>query len=398
MGWWVVALFSLMWIGLCVASVPLEWQFGTGSEPVAPDELFTHAELQGARDYFWVQRVLGLTSTATSLVIVLILWLTPIGRGLVKRVPGPWWIQTILGAFLLQLIGTILVLPLYWWMHQRATAHGLTAGGSIQWLLDLSLGFIGTWLISAFLLFSLILVMRKAPTWWPALAGVGAACLVVLGSYASPLIMEPLFNDFTALSDEGLSAQIQELARAEQVTVSEVLVADASRRTTTLNAYVSGFGATRRVVIYDTLLEDVPREEVLGVVAHELAHAHHRDPLILTALGALGAGIGMGLLPQLLRRRQRRPDALLVPGLLALSVIAGLVVAPIQNGISRSVEARADLDAVRATRDPAAFEQLQIRLAKQALRDPDPPWFLHFWFGSHPSTVERVGMVRSFSD
>jgi STE24 endopeptidase len=397
-GWAVVAALALVWICAFLITVPDGWRLGTGWPAVPARDLFTETQLERLRDYYLVQRILGLSAMALALLIALLLGLTPLGQRLVRRLPGPWWLQTILGTLLVLLMGTVGVLPLRWWMHQRASAHGLTSGGVAQWFQDLSLSFLSTWLITSFVLVLLILVMRRAPKWWPAIAALGAGGLVVLGSFVSPVVMEPLFNDFTTLDDAGLTAQIQELAQAEQVSVSKVLVADASRRTTTLNAYVSGFGATKRVVLYDTLLEDVPRDQVLAVVAHELAHARHGDPFILTALAALGAGIGMGLLPQFLRRSGEQPDALLVPRLLALSMIAGLVVAPIQNGISRSVEARADRDAVLATRDPSAQEMMQIRLVKQSLGDPDPPWLLHFWFGSHPTTVERVWIARSAGD
>ena len=84
-------------------------------------------------------------------------------------------------------------------------------------------------------------------------------------------MVEPLFNWFTPLADGPLRTQILELADEEGVEVDDVLVADASRRTTTLNAYVSGFGSTRRVVVYDNLVDDLPEDQALSVVAHELA-------------------------------------------------------------------------------------------------------------------------------
>ena len=102
--------------------------------------------------------------------------------------------------------------------------------------------------------------------------------------------------------------------------MDEVLVADASRRTTTLNAYVSGFAGSRRVVLYDNLVRDVPRDEALSVVAHELAHARHDDVLVGTVLGASGAAAAVGLLGLVLGRR-RADDPATVPTLLALLAV-----------------------------------------------------------------------------
>ena len=139
--------------------------------------------------------------------------------------------------------------------------------------------------------------------------------------------------------------------------VDEVLVADASRRTTSLNAYVSGFGGTRRVVVYDTLVESLPQDQALTVVAHELAHARHGDVVVGTALGALGAAAGVGLLGLLIGSRLNRGgaragEAAVVPFVLAALAVGTVLSSPVQAGISRQIETRADVDALVATRRP----------------------------------------------
>ena len=145
---------------------------------------------------------------------------------------------------------------------------------------------------------------RRSPRRWPLWAGLAGALLTVLGSWVYPVVVEPLFNHFTPLPHGDLRTKILALAKKEHVQVSDVLVADASRRTTTLNAYVSGFGSTRRVVLYDNLVDDVPERETLVVVAHELGHAHHNDVVLGTALGATGVVFASGLLGLLFSRRR----------------------------------------------------------------------------------------------
>ena len=219
------------------------------------------------------------------------------------------------------------------------------------------------------------------------------AGLVVLGSFVYPLVVEPLFNDFESLPDGRLRAQVLTLAEREGVDVDDVLVADASRRTTTLNAYVSGLGDSRRVVLYDTLVDDAPRGETLAVVAHELAHARAHDVAVGTALGASGALLAAGLAGVLLRRRDVG-DPAVVPRLLALVAIATVAAAPLENGVSRRLEARADTVALAATGDPESFVDLQVRLALRSLSDPTPPPLAQVWFGSHPTTLERIAAAR----
>ncbi len=219
-----------------------------------------------------------------------------------------------------------------------------------------------------------LVVVGCARRWrraWPAVVAGLAAGLVVAGSFAYPLVVEPLFNDFAPLPDGDLRTGVLELAEAEGVPVDEVLVADASRRTTTLNAYVSGFADSRRVVLYDNLVRDVPRDE-----------------------GASGAAAAVGLLGLVLGRR-RADDPATVPTLVALLAVGSVLALPVQNGISRTIELRADVEALRVTEDPEAFVDLQRRLALRSLADPTPPAWSHWWFGSHPTLLVRVALARS---
>jgi STE24 endopeptidase len=187
--------------------------------------------------------------------------------------------------------------------------------------------------------------------------------------------------------------------------VRDVLVADASRRTTALNAYVSGFGSTRRIVVYDTVLATVPPDEIESIVAHELGHVATDDVLTGTLMGALGAAAGVAALGWLLTWRPllRRAgadgpgDPRVVPVLLFVVAAAGLLATPVQNLVSRQLEARADLHALDLGRDPAAFVAMQERLAQASLAQPEPPRVWHLLLGDHPTEAERVAMARDWA-
>jgi STE24 endopeptidase len=194
------------------------------------------------------------------------------------------------------------------------------------------------------------------------------------------------------------------MAARDGVPVRDVLVADASRRTTGLNAYVSGFGATRRIVVYDTLLRQAPAGQVRPVVAHELGHAKDRDTelgTLLAATGAAAAVIALYLLGQsgaLLRRAGvasiGSPAAIAL--VLAVAAVAGLISGPVQNLVSRRIEARADQHALRLTDDPAEFAAMQLRLAEINIADVHPPRIEYLLFATHPDTVERLSAARAF--
>jgi STE24 endopeptidase len=202
-----------------------------------------------------------------------------------------------------------------------------------------------------------------------------------------------------------LRTNLMSMAARDGVPVRDVLVADASRRTRAVNAYVSGLGPTRRIVVYDTLLREAPPEEVESVVAHELGHAKNGDVVTATLLGALGAAAGvcalylLGSWAGLLRRAGvdsvAEPRAVAL--LLAVAAVGGLVTGPAQALVSRRIEARADQHALVLTRDPATFEAMQGRLGVVNLGDVDPNPVEHVLFATHPSTVERMAAARAWA-
>ena len=229
--------------------------------------------------------------------------------------------------------------------------------------------------------------------------------LVLLGSLVYPLLVEPLFNSFTPLPDGPLRTRILDLAEQEGVDVDDVLVADASRRTTTLNAYVSGYGSTRRVVVYDNLVEDLGEDETVSVVAHELAHAKHQDVLVGSTLGAAGAALGVGLLALLVPgagderdgRRGSRRTLGTCPGSWCSSPWRGCSPARSRTGSAAGWRLAPTWTRCGRPSDPAAFVELQQQLARRSAADLTPPAWSQVWFGSHPTTLMRIALAERMS-
>jgi STE24 endopeptidase len=216
-------------------------------------------------------------------------------------------------------------------------------------------------------------------------------------------VVEPIFNDFRPMAPSQLRTSLVAMAREDGVPVDQVLVADASRRTTTLNAYVSGFGATRRIVVYDNLLAQ-PASEVRSVVAHELGHAKHNDVLVASTIGAAGTAAAVAALALIvssgwLRRRglDGARDPVVAATVLALSTALTVVGSPVQSLVSRQVEARADQHALALTRDPQAMIAVQRDLAVRNLSDLDPSWFDYAMFATHPSAGQRIAMGQQWA-
>ena len=215
----------------------------------------------------------------------------------------------------------------------------------------------------------------------------------------APVVLDPVFNDFTPLPEGQTRSDVLELAGAAGVTVGEVYSVDASRRTTAANAYVTGLGPTKRVVLYDTLLDRYSRDEVRLVVAHELAHVRHRDVprgVAYAAIVAPALGLAVQRLSWTLSPQRGTPATL--P---ALALSAALVSGPIGvigNRLSRAVERRADQFALELAGASEAFVSFERAIALQYLADLDPPGWVSRLLATHPPTVERIGAAVAFSD
>lgn len=348
-------------------------------------------------------------SMAIGLIAALVLGLTPLGAKIVELCGRPfhdhWIARALLGGLVVVFLASVVTLPFSAWRQVILRRYGLSTQGWGGWVVDLLKGAAVTAVLGAVALLGFYAITRYAPRWWWAWGAAGAALLVVLLSFIFPVLVEPVFNKFTPMPDSPLRTELMAMASRDGVPVKDVLVADASRRTRAVNAYVSGFGATRRIVVYDTLLEQATPAEVESVVAHELGHAKDGDVITGTVLGALGAAAAvivvylLGSWTGLLRLAGvdsiGEPRAIAL--LLAIVAIGGLLASPAQALVSRRVEARADAHALALTGDPTTFEAMQARLSTVNLADPDPNRVEYWLFASHPSTVERMAAARAFA-
>ncbi|GAB4007774.1 M48 family metallopeptidase [Nocardioides ultimimeridianus] len=367
--------------------------------PVAAGSVFTSAQIDRAESFALWARVWSWSGLAITLVVTLWLGFSTRAREWAARWRGPWWLQAVGLVAAVTVLGQLAALPSAIGLQRLYLAHGLATDAWSAWAADLVKS-AGVTIVTTSL--GALFVLGCARRWtrtWPAIAGGGLAALVVVGSFVYPVLIEPMFNQFHPLPDGALRTSILRLADEEGVHVDDVLVSDASRRTTELNAYVSGFGSTRRVVLYDTVVDSLPRDQILSIVAHELGHAKHDDVGTGTALGAAGALFAVGLLGALALALERRGWAAVgspagVPLILAMVAAGTFLALPIQNAISRKIETRADVTALEVTRAPQPFITMQRELALRSLSDPTPPGLSQWWFGSHPTVLERVAIAR----
>jgi STE24 endopeptidase len=291
---------------------------------------------------------------------------------------------------------TVVTLPLRAVARQRAVGVGLVTQSWGGWAVDVAKGTAISAALSAGGGAALAEGMRRfGRAWW---APGAAFATAVSGAFMflGPVMLDPVFNRFTPLPEGDTRADVLDLARRAGVDVGEVYEVDASRRTTAANAYVTGLGATKRVVLFDTLLRDFTPAQTRLVVAHELAHVRHRDVPAALLFVALVAPVAMLALARI-AEPLIPPGATPVPGAGVAFALVGPPLMVAANQLSRAVERRADEFALRLTGEPDAAIAMEQRLTLQNVGDPDPPRWQVALLSTHPPTVERIGQALAFS-
>lgn len=366
--------------------------------PVSVRSYFSPVQLQRARDFRVPQLWLFGGQLVVELGVLVLLVRRPPGR-----LRGPFRRPLLAGAAAgaaLSVVLTAVPLPLAAVARQRSVDVGLTTQSWGGWAVDLVKSTAIGAALSAAGAALLLGLMRRSPRGWWLPGSAAAVAISAAFLYAGPVVLDPLFNRFRPLPAGRARGDVLELARRAGVRVGQVYEVDASRRTTAANAYVTGLGHTKRVVLYDTLLRRFSAPETNLVVAHELGHVHYADVprgLLFVALVAPAALLGAARMTDVLRPRDAQPGApaTLPAAVLALG-LASFAASLVSNQLSRRVEARADSYSLELTGEPGAFISSERRLAKQNLAQPDPPGWQTFLLATHPPTIARIGTAVAY--
>jgi STE24 endopeptidase len=317
---------------------------------------------------------------------------------------GPWHLVEGLGwtgsaaayAAVVSVALLVVRLPVaYWRGFLQERAWGFSTQTARGWLADLLKGEAIALVLTAGFWVGLVGLGQALPSAWPAAAAAVLAVVVFLLVFVTPVLLEPVFNRFEPLEDERLADELRAVAARAGVPVRDVLVADASRRTTKVNAYVSGIGATRRVVLFDTLLASADEGQLKLVVAHELGHRRERHVVKLT-LGLMTAvALWVVVLWAILGGRAASPRNL--PLVLLISTALRTAALPLGAWVSRRFERVADRFSLELTRDLPAYERTHLGLARTNLGDLDPPRLVYWLLFSHPTTPERLAYGRAWA-
>ncbi|HEV7589760.1 MAG TPA: M48 family metallopeptidase, partial [Longimicrobium sp.] len=264
------------------AAAPAPATADTGAVPVPPAS-------EKALRYERSGNVLWVVDTLWGLLFPLVLLFTGLSariRDLARRVGRRWYFTLVVYGAILTLLAWVVSLPLaYYEGFVREHAYGLSTQSAGKWLGDslkaMALGVVGF----ALVMWVPYLLLRKSPRRWWLWTALAAIPLLAASFWLSPLVVDPLFNKFGPMHDRALEARI--LAEADRAGIegSRVFEVDKSADTKTLNAYVTGFGGSKRIVLWDTIIQKMNERELLFVVGHEMGHyvLHHVQLLMLAA-------------------------------------------------------------------------------------------------------------------
>lgn len=383
---WAIALAAGLWL----AAAALLWRTSV-PDLTLPDlearDVFGQREIERSSEYerglrlFWLGAVLSALAT-----LALATWLARRSRA--RGILG----GIVLGAATLAAVWLArlpFVLGAHWWRRR----FGISRADYATILVDPWLERLGT-LVAACAAIALVMILARAvgERWW-LVGGPAFAALAALYLLAQPLLLVPRLEP---LRDRSLAAEIRQLAREQGVGEVEIEVRDASRRTRAINAELYGVGPTKRIVLWDTALDGrLSRAEIRSLVAHEFGHVQENHVWKSIGWIFLLAVPGAYVVARVTRRRGGLVEPAGVPlALLAVTVVQ-LALLPPTNAISRRYEAEADWLAMRATKDPSAFEGLTRKLAAASLAQPEPPRWTLLVLETHPSPLERVKVSRA---
>lgn len=328
------------------------------------------------------------------LVLVLVLYARR-GQRLVRESAagrvGTGLLLAMLGFAFVWLAELPFGLAALWWERRYHVSHQ----GYPQWLLQsfLGLGPEFVFLCAAFAI-AIGLAGRMRRWWWlvaaPIFAGLG-----LLFVFVSPY----LIGDTAPVHDPILAAEARALERVEGAGQARLEVENVHRYTAAPNAESTGLGPTRTVILWDTLLHDgFSRPEIRLVLAHEIGHLAHEDPLKRVGWTALLLIPTWGLIALFTRRRGGLAQPEAVPIALLVLVLAQLLATPLLNVVTRRQEAAADWAALMATREPSADRAAMRRLTVRSLGEPDPPSWEQALLGDHPTAMQRIAMAYAWEE
>ena len=345
-------------------------------------------------------------SLAVPLLILAAGWSGKLGR--LSHLWGrKWYFSLVVFLALFIALFQLLNFPLdYYSEYIRPHAYGLSMQSFGRWFGNWGKSIAVLFIASAAFVWIFYLLLRKSPRRWWFYSSLVAIALSLIGSFVQPIWIDPLFNKFGPMKNKALEEQILDLASRAGIEGARVYEVDKSQDTKSLNAYVTGFGSTKRIVLWDTLIDKLSPNEILFVMGHEMGHyvLHHVwwmflfSSLFSFALFYLTYRISTFLMHRYHHRFgfQHLYEFASLPLLLFTMTALQFLSTPLFNYFQRALEHQADRFGLEITQDNQAAGEAFVVLQQENLGNPRPGKLFVFWRATHPPLGERIDFCNSY--
>ncbi|WP_335870096.1 M48 family metallopeptidase [Bacillus sp. 2205SS5-2] len=401
-------LFMYLYLFIYAQSTIPADMLGSSADPAT---FMNSRELMLSEEYSKIRNLLFFLSTPYEWLLYFLVLIFGISRGMAswaEKTTNNLFLQKAVYLFWLSLVAFVLVYPLQYLSFTLSKMYHLSTQSFSQWMKDEVIDF---W-VNYFLMFVIVVViyalMKKfSKKWWLG-AWVLSIPFTLLIMFIQPVIIDPLYNDFYPLKDKELETKILALGNKANIPAEHVYEVDMSEKTTLLNAYVSGIGSNSRIVLWDTTIENLSEEEILFVMAHEMAH--YVEKHIFFGIGGylLLSFIGLWLIARWMEYLVRKHGKGLkvkevhhissLPLFFILSSFLLFAASPLTNLSSRYMEIRADTYAIELTEDKEAAISSFQELSRVGLSQVNPPYLVKLFRYTHPTMMERLIMLEKYEE
>lgn len=354
--------------------------------------------------------LLFVVNTLWGLLVPLVLLFTGLSsriRDVAKRVGRKWYFTLAIYGAIISIVFWVVNLPLAWYQgFVREHAYGLSTQSAGKWFGDSAKGMVLGIIGFALVMWVPYLLLRKSPRRWWLWTAVAALPLLAATFFIQPLVVDPLFNDFGPMKNKALEARILATAERAGIEGSRVFEVNKSVDTKALNAYVTGFGGSKRIVLWDTIIEKMNERELLFVVGHEMGHYVLKHVLMLLAAASLLLLIFLYAVHRtsgwMIARWGRRfgfdrlDDIASYPLLAVIVSVVAFAITPVFLGFSRHLEHEADRFGLELMQDNHAAATAFAKLQTENLATPYHGTIHKLWQDGHPPLGERIEFANTY--
>ncbi|TYR77857.1 M48 family metallopeptidase [Rossellomorea vietnamensis] len=317
-------------------------------------------------------------------------------------------LQTGIYLFWLSLLSNVVIFPFQYISYRISRDYAISTQTFSEWMKDELTDFWVNYLTMFIIVSVLYWLIRKFPKRWWLAAWALSVPFSIFMMFIQPVLIDPLYNEFTPLKDKVLEEKILDIADRANIPADHVYEVDMSSKTNSLNAYVTGVGSNSRIVLWDTTINKLSEREILFVMAHEMAHYVEKHIYIGIALYLTFSFFGLWIAAKLMNfivgrhgdkvKVERVSSLSSLPLFLVITSVLMFTISPFSNYISRYQETRADRYAIEMTGDKEAAISSFQELSRVGLSQVNPPLLVKIFRYGHPTMLERLIMLEEYEE